>query len=309
MDSYIIRDRSDSLKAIYYRDGNIYYRERIDDAWAYPEVIGREARADFTITAGEELMAVYQTVNGDICVGAKEHNPRVLIKGGKERRLTIYCIRRGEYCRLIYNAPGDMSELMTEQHMKQDKSWSSAIAIDSYIPHSARLIDMGGGNCIMLYIKKAPEYQLGYREISPSSTGRFKMLYATDRRISDYSAAVTDDAVHIALAISDRRADRVLYIRKDSSGISAPISLWEGRTDFCVTGIIQNKLYVWWKTSVGVFRAVSYNMGAGFKRSERCSDLNDCRKIGFINMNNDPDSIVFSDMIAGRNKVYECMLI
>ncbi len=309
MDSYIIRDASGCCKAIYHRDGNIYYRERTDDTWTYPETIGSGARSDFTVAAGKEPMAVYQSQTGDICIGAAGRKSRTLIKSSESRRLEIHYINHEDYSRLIYNSPGDMSEIMTECHRDNDRTWSTGIAVDSYISSSAKLIDMGGGNCIMLYIKKAPEYQLGYREISPVSLGRFKMLYASVSRISDYSAAVTEEAVHIALVISDRRNNRVLYIRKDNAGISAPLSLWEGSADFCVTGLIRNKLCIWWKTPLGIFRAVSYNMGMGFKRAERCNELADCRKAGFINMTNDPDSIVFSDMIVRRDKVYESMLL
>lgn len=309
MDSYIIRNETGGCRAIYYRDGNIYFRERTDDTWTFPETIGTEAKPDFTIALSRENMAVYQSLRGGICIGAPGHKPRTLIKSGESRRLEIYYINHGGYSRLIYNSPGDISDLITEQHISEDKTWSSGIAIDSYIPSSARLIDMGNGNCIMLYIKKVPEYQLGYREISPASTGRFKMLYASGYRISDYSAAVTEEAVHVCLIISGRRANRVLYIRKDSAGISVPLSLWEGPADFCVTGIIQNKLCIWWKTPVGVFKAISYNMGMGFKKAERCNELADCRKAGFINMTNDPDSMVFSDMIVRRDKVYESMLL
>ncbi len=309
MDSYIIRDEKGKYKAVYHRDGNIYYRERSDDTWTFPESIGGEARPDFTLALNKDIMAVYQNIKGDVCIGAPGHEPRTLIANDKGRRLEMHYICFESYNRLIYNSPGDTADIMTESHRSEDKTWSVGTGVDSYISSSAKLIDMGGGNCIMLYVKNAPEYQLGYREISPSSIGRFKMLYASALRISDFSAAVTEDAVHIALVLSDRRGSRVLYIRKDPVGISSPLSLWEGSADMCVAGIVRNKLCVWWKTPIGVFKAVSYNMGSGFKRAERCSELADCRKAGFINMNSDPDDMVFSDMIVKRDKLYEGMLV
>ncbi len=309
MDCYIIRNKQGDHAAIYHRDGNIYYRESTDDAWTYPEIIGAQARPNFTISAGKEPIVVYQTEKGDIAAGVKGHKPKVLLESNEDRSLNMHYIPYENGARLIYSSHDAQGYCLTELH-KEGKSWSSPVALDSYIPSTARTVNMGNGNNILFYIKKAPEYQLGYREISPYAIGGFKMLYTSVNEISDFSAAVFDDALHISIVSAGRRNGRVLYIRKDMSGVSRPITLWEGYCEFSVCGIIKNKLHVWWKNPIGVFTAMSYDMGKSFKRPERLDKLKDCRKAGFINeAKNDPDRMVFNDMLVGRDKVYEALLI
>ncbi len=304
MDCYIIRSSTGGYTALYHRDGNIYYREKTDDTWTYPEIIGSDARSDFTISTGKEPMAIYQTVGGDIAAGAKNHSPRILLESRENKSIGIHYIPYEDGARLIYSSYGAEGCCIAELH-REGKGWSSPSALDSYIPSSAKIVGMGSSNCLLFYIKKAPEFQLGYREITPMNIGGFKMIYASVSSISDYSVAVTDEAVHTAVVTAGRRSGRVLYIRKDSGGISRPITLWEGFAEFTVCGIVNNKLYIRWKNPIGVFSAISYDMGKSFKKPERLNGLSDCRKAGFIMTDNDPDNMVFNDMLVRKDKVYE----
>ncbi len=310
MDCYIIRNRSGNIMAVYHRQGNIYYREKRDDTWTYPEIIGKDARPAFTIAEGHELMAVYQNTVGGISVGTKGREPRILLENKRAENIIIHYIPYNEGARLIFNSEGDKGEeLLTELHRTKN-GWSPGTAIDPYIPSSLRLVNMGGENNIIIYVRKSSEYQLGYRELTSEGAGSFKMLYTSVESILDYSAAVTDEALYLSVITSGRRSGRVVYIKKDSSGISQPIFLWEGKAELCVIGIIQNKLCLWWKNPFGVFKNPSLDMGRSFRRAERCGDIKDCRKSGFINKSgNDPDGIVFTDMLVSKDKVYEPLLI
>lgn len=308
MDCYIIRSKTGNYQSLYYRDGNIYQREKTDDAWTYPEIIGADARRDFTVSEGKSITAVYQNTKGDIAVGSKGRRPRILLESKNHEDMRIHYIPYKNGARLLYSSRDTGGSCIAELHRKED-GWSQASAVDSYIPGSAETVSMGSENHLLFYIKSAPEFQLGYREISPYRMGGFKMLYSCGSGISDFSYAVTEEALHMAVITSGRRNGGVLYIRKDMSGISQPLILWNGPAELCICGIIRNKLSVWWKNPFGTFRALSYDMGRSFNRAEKCFGLNNCRKAGFINGNIDPDGIVFSHMLVDNDKIYEPLLV
>lgn len=289
------------INAIYCEKGSIFIRRLEEGLWCEAEEIACNVRGGFTLMrdAYSEPIVLYQNKKGALVMsGSTMKEVSVLESTGEiNRNVNIELIRTGEGLRLIYDRVYMNQSFITEQHRGNNMTWSAPEEIDSYEDSAMpRLINVENNNLIF-YIKKVPEYQLGYREIYGGGISDFKMLYTTGYKIKDYSLAVTCDEIYISVVIVAGRTNRLVYIKKDMRGISRPVVLSDGIINSCQLAVVHSKPTIAFSTPKGNNILSSYDGGGSFKRVGK-SELFPFNKIAFIDYTRQStDSFVATELV------------
>lgn len=272
MNSYIIRNNS-NIYSVYYENNCIHQRLWKGDEWSEAKTIAVNSGKEFSLmrsSSGNPLV-VYQDGSGNIMLSGDESPHKIVLRNTSEikTKLHIDGIINDNTLRLFYNKDYINESYLVEQHRRGDGSWSNPTVLDSYIPSSnmTKLVSMEN-NYILFYSKKVPEQQIGYREITSYNISEFKILYATGYKISDYSLAVTTDAIHLAAVINTIRSNKLIYVRKDNTGISKSKILYDGIIKGCHISIQNSKIIIVFETSRGNSRIASFDLGQSFKKIE-----------------------------------------
>lgn len=316
MSIYIIKTK-DKISSYYYTGCEIYKREMTNNIWSESMVVAEDAREDFSISYGKEEIVLYQKIKGDICMMVTGKPPKTILQNlsNSVPNIVINSIITNKL-RLLYNIIDKNGEhLIINQIQHEDREWSQAEKIDNYFPHSgnAKLVELSDNMHIILYGKKMPEYQFGYREISPNKISEFKMIYATGYNITDFSYVITKHALHFVFIQSMGFMQRVVYIKKDSRGLSKPAILYDGfNVKKCLVGIKANKLCVWWIANKILNSRVSYDFGDSFNKIEieRNVKADGLNKAVFIDKTPAfEDNYIFNEVYTERDRPYNpCFL-
>lgn len=302
MDSYIVRN-SDGIYSVYYENNCIYQKKRTETGWSEPKTIAVNTGKNFSLLRSieGEPVVIYCDKAGNLMVAGNNNPHKMVLRNTSEIRTMLHIdgIINDNTIRLFYNKDYINESCLTEQHRRGDGSWSNPLILDNYIQDNnlTKLICLNG-NYIIFYSKKVPEQQIGYREISLNYISEFKLLYSTGYKISDYSLAVTDDEIHFAAIINTFRTSKLIYAKKNSSGISKARILYEGPVKLCHISIQNNKLIIIFSTSRGNHQVTSFDMGASFKRTEPLSQF-PFSKSWFADYTRQiPDNFVASELIT-----------
>lgn len=280
MQSYIVKN-DEGIYALYANGGHIYQRKRIENGWEAAVTIAESVKGDFSVMRSPKGAPVilYRDGRGNVMVGCENKPHKMVLKNSSENSfpLGIYSILRERGIQLIYSKNYIKDGYLTEQHRREDGSWSKAFVFDKYVSENnmTRLVNIED-NYILFYVKNVPEQQLGYREIGRYGIDNFKMLYATGHKILDYSLAVTAEEIHLCLLVSTGRGgfNKLVYVKKDKNGISKSSVIYEGFIKGCHISIENSKIIIIFSAVRGNNRAVSYDMGNTFKRMESIESFN-----------------------------------
>lgn len=299
MSCYIIKD-SEGFSAYYYNNCNIFKR---DFNKAMPVILASDTRENFSAD-GKYLF--YQLISGDICMGN-----RVILKNTAHSSPNIVInLIPFERLRIIYNIVENNENMLYTQIKRGDNHWSLPEKTDRLyaLSNIYNIADLGNNVYILIYAKKMPELQLGFREIYAHSIGEFKHIYATGYNIKDYSYVITKEAMHFVFIQSAGFTERIVYVRRDNAGRSAPITLYEGfNIKKCLLGIIKNKLCVWWEAGRTVSRRSSYDFGLSFNKIEIERDINaeGLTKAVFKDKTYaNEDNYIFNEIYCNRERGY-----
>lgn len=270
MNNYIVKNEK-NIYSVYSENNCIYQRELTDTGWKKAEEIAVNTGGEFALMRSEKGAPVilYTDKKGNIMLSSKNFPARMVLRNTSDirRKFHIEGIIGENTIRLFYSKDYLRESYITEQHRREDGSWSSPAVVDSCTDHKnmTKLICLKG-NYILFYSKKVPEQQIGYREIG-SSLSEFKLLYSTGYRISDYSLAVTEEEIHIAAVVNTPVNNKLVYVKKNNSGLSKAKVLHEGHISICCINIHNNKIHILFSTSSGNREVTSSDMGESFKRS------------------------------------------
>ncbi len=276
--SDIIIKSSQGMRAYYYDKSScrIYKRELINGVWGSNITAAENARSNFSIEHNGKEAIIYQQLSGNICI-ADESRHSILLEntGGKAPDIIINIIQ-GESPKLIYNIVGsDGRNKLINQFKIKGGIWSQAEVIDEFEPPAAEIAALGSDRYILIYSKKMPEIQFGFREIIGSSIKSFKMVYATGQSIRDFSYLITRSALHFVFLQTKGALCRLLYVRRDNEGLSRAVVVAEGfNFKSCAVGIVKNKLHIWWVNNRVLSYVYSYDFGVSFNRIEVDRNVN-----------------------------------
>ncbi|MDO4300695.1 MAG: hypothetical protein Q4D26_04795 [Clostridia bacterium] len=312
MNSYIIKNH-EGIYSVYGENNCIYEREWTDCKWGKAKTIAINTKGSFSLmrnNKGEPLI-LYRDKDGNLMLANRDKPHKMVLRNNSEPKTILHIdgIIRDNTIRLFYNRDYLNESYLTEQHRRDDGSWSNPITLDSYIPDDkmTRLVSLGS-NYILFYSKKVPEQQIGYREISPFGIREFKMLYATGYKIQDYSLAVTEEEIHLTAVISTARTSKLIYLKKDNSGISKAKILFEGGVKGCHISIENSKIIILINTAKGNCRFTSYDMGISFKRMENADQFVFNKSVFADYTRQIADNFVASELLTDCSFPYEVRL-
>lgn len=232
----------------------------------------------------KEIIVLCQDNNSNIMVAQKDKPQRIVLRNNSNGvlPLNMQAIQWNNTLELFYTKDFGSEGVITQQHRREDGSWSTPTAIDRYINTKGftKLVSVKGGY-ILIYTRNAPEQQIGYREICSNSTGIFKLLYATGYKIIDYSIAVTEDEIHLCAVVGSSRSNKLIYTKKDINGITKEKKIYEGFVKGCCIYLEKSKINIVYSTLSGVIKLTSFDMGTTFKKSEKLNITN-FNKIPYI---------------------------
>lgn len=276
MSDYIIKN-SDSIKSYYFKNNKIFLKEYKKGNWSSEIPIADNVRPNFSISDGRQNIIFYQQLTGDICTLENNGKSRIILKhtGSNVPDIIINSII-DDNMRLIYNIVDEKGiNRLVYQHRTVDKKWSDHDIIDIFEPTFAKVAEIEKGRYILIYSRRKPEIQFGYRELNLNSAGSFKMLYATSNVVTDFSYVVTNEILHFIFVQSSGFLNRVIYVKKDSTGLSAPKTIYEGfNIKKCLVGIISDRVYVWWSCGRILYCTNSYDNGQTFMRPTTENNFN-----------------------------------
>ncbi len=309
MESCIIRN-NEAIYAIYKEKSTIRIRKRNEDKWNEAIITAKNTIGGFSVMGSPdgEPAILYQDSKGNLMAARGDRPHRMVLRNTSENAspLHIRGILRENTIQLFYNRDYISESYITEQHRREDGSWSKAIPLDKYISNGnlTKLVCMGD-NYILFYSKNVPEQQIGYREIGRYSIGEFKMLYSTGYKILDYSIALTCDEIHFCAVVLTNRGNRLIYIKKDGNGISKAKILYEGFAKGCHISIENSKIVIVFSTISGNNRIMSYDMGNTFRRTESIEQFVFNKTLFYDYIKQSSDNFVASELITDVNFPYE----
>lgn len=302
MDSYIIRNTK-GIYSVYYENNCIHQKKRTDTGWSDSKTIAVNTGKNFSLLRSPdgEPIVLYCDNNGNLMLSGDDNPHKMVLRNTSEIKTILHIdgIITENTIKLFYNKDYLNESFLTEQHRREDGSWSNPVVLDSYIQDNnmTKIICLNN-NYIIFYSKKVPEQQIGYREIGLNYISEFKLLYSTGYKICDYSLAVTEEEIHIAAIISTCRTSKLVYVKKNSGGISTPRILFEGSVKLCHISIQNNKLIIIFNTSRGNQQVTSFDMGASFKRTEPISQFAFNKSVFADYTRQIPDNFVASELIT-----------
>lgn len=310
MSGCIIKTKN-AFNAYYYNNCDIFKRSFRNGIWSEPIVAADNARELFSIAQSENEMILYQLISGDICI-ARDGEHKVILKNSAPScpNIVINSIVCQGRLNLVYNIVKNNKNMLAIQFQGEDRVWSEPKIIDNIEPFKdiIRLVELGAGHYIVLYCKKMPELQFGYREMDCFNIGEFKMVYASGYNIADFSYLITKEALHFVFLQNTNFKSRVIYVRRDANGLSKPLTLFEGfNIKNCLIGIVANKLNVWWSANRVMTYTQSFDFGKSFNKiqTERSINTDYIAKAQFSDRTpNIADNYIFNEVYVATDRPY-----
>lgn len=309
MNSYITRNH-DNIYSVYYENNCIHQRLWKGDEWGEPKTIAINSGKEFSLMRSRtgSPLVLYQDNSGNLMLSSNDSPHKMVLRNTSEIKTMLHIdgIVNDNIIRLFYNKDYLKESYLVEQHRREDGSWSNPIVLDSYIPskNMTKLINVKN-NYILFYSKKVPEQQIGYREITSYNISEFKILYATGYKISDYSLAVTSDAIHLTAVINTLRSNKLVYVRKDNTGISKSKILHDGIIKGCHISIQNSKIIIVFETARGNSRIASFDLGQSFKKIEAAEQFSFNKSVFADYTDPVADGFVASELLTNPILPYE----
>ncbi|GEM_PF-5111524 len=260
---YIINNGDDSLSIYYYANGAVMKRNTDKGVRGKAECIVSDVRPFFSLSVRKgEPVLIYRRISGDVVLLSRGDS-RVLQKCSDRLDTEVYlsAIMEQRRMRLIY-----INGVSLVTQSSDDSGSTEAVRLDELTGNlSYRLIPVVKGGYALLYNRRMPEMQFGYREITAAAVGDFRRVYATGFDIGDSSVCSTEDTLHIVFVSMSRFAVRVMYTRRINGSFGRPRNLWEGSRcgNVCVA-CDGCDVFVWWESGGHIFESTSSNGGESF---------------------------------------------
>lgn len=288
---------------IYSKNKCIFVSTYKNNSFSNSELIAENALNNFSVLKSDinnNIAILYQDFNNNIFLKYNNKEARkVFSSTTSPQSFHIDGIISNNNLKLIYSKENFNHSYLTEQHLLPSKQWSNPIILDNYLKKNnfTKLLPIKN-NYILFYIKKAPEYQIGYREISKENISSFKLIYSSLNEIIDYCVAFTENVIHIVSIIKSNRSYSLVYIKKDSSGISKEKTLYIGYLKLCHISIENSKINIIFSTNNSNKIISSYDMGTSFKKITNLEN-NILQKNIFIDYSNQTeDKYVLSEILT-----------
>lgn len=212
--------------------------------------------------------------------------------------------------RLVYNIVDDENCLVT-QIQGEDKLWNKPQKIDSFISDTMRIVELGSNLHMLIYAKKMPEYQIGYREINNQKIGNFKKIYSSGYNITDFSYVITKDILHFVFVQSTGFMQRIIYVKNSINSIPKKKLLFEGfNIKNCLVFIKHNKLYIFWTSNRSTNYITSFDYGETFEKPKFKRGLNNISKALFVDKTiPDEDNYICNEVYVEDNKPYKALFL
>ena len=234
-----------------------------------------------TLRQGEPVI-IYQLEKGDAVLSAAGKS-RVIQSGGRSTgEIYLNAVFSHRRMRLVYINRGSLVTQSSDEQGAAD-----AVVLDEpvgSVPY--RLIPVVEGGSYLMYKRRMPEQQLGYRELTASGVGEFKRIFSTGFDIGDSSVCVADDTAHFVYVSMSRFAVRVMYCRRFEGSLSKPKNLWEGsRCNAVCIAADGEDVFVWWESGGNIYESVSHNGGESFMQCSRRGSIKLMAKVQYLGGN------------------------
>ncbi len=306
--SDIIIKNKEFTESYYYSKNKIFKKEFINNKCISETIAAENAGKNFSLAFSDSNILLYQQLTGDICMAENNNPHRIILKhsGSNPPHIIINYIKENNPM-LIYNiVESDATNRLVNQ-FKINYEWSKPQIIDIFQPDFMRIVRLGADKYIMIYSKKMPEIQFGYREIDRHYIKNFKMVYATGLNVKDFSYVITKEALHFVFLQTKGFMCRIIYVRRDNMGLSRPVTVCErNNIKKCLIGIVKNKVIIWWINNNTLYYTVSYDFGTTFNRIEADRNVNgaNIKKMIFRdNTPSDENKYIFNEVFIEGEKI------
>lgn len=274
---YLVNNGGGNQTLYYYANGSIMRRVIENDVPGRTESIAHNVMPFVFVTLRQGVpVIIYQLENGDVVLSCGDQS-RVIQSGGRAAgEVFLSAVFSGRRMRLIYMNGGSLVTQSSDEHGSAD-----AVILDEPVGNLPyRLIPIVDGGYYLIYKRRVPEQQLGYRELTAASVGDYKRIFSTGFDIGDSSVCTADDIVHFVFVSMSRFAVRVMYCRRYEGSFSKPKNLWEGsRCSAVCIAADGSDVFVWWESGGHVYESVSHNSGESFSQCVRRGNIRLMAKI------------------------------
>lgn len=252
-----------SLSLYLYINGCIVRRDITDGVRGRAECIAENTGSYFSVTlCGGESVVVYR--QGSDTVMLSHGESRVIQRTGSEGEIYL-SVLIDEGCMRLVCING--ATLVTHT----SGSGGGAVELDEVygtVPY--KLIPVVKGGYALLYVRRIPELQLGYRELTAGAVGNFKEVYTTGFDIGEYTVCAANGCIYIAFVAASRFAVRVMLAKRTKSGFTRAKTVWEGSRCQCLCAAADGSdVFIWWESGANIFEAVSHNSADSFALSRK----------------------------------------
>lgn len=246
-----------SLSLYLYINGCIVRRDITGGVRGRAECVAENAGSFFSVTlCGGESVVVYR--QGSDAVMLSHGESRVIQRTADEGEIYLSVIIDGGRMRLVCI---NGAALVTHT-----SGGGGAVELDGVygtVPY--KLIPVVKGGYALLYVRRIPELQLGYRELTAGAVGNFKEVYTTGFDIGEYTVCAANGCIYIAFVAASRFAVRVMLAKRTKSGFTKAKTVWEGSRCRCLCAAADGSdVFVWWESGANIFEAVSHNSADSF---------------------------------------------
>lgn len=265
---------------IYTSDGEIVTMTYQNKDWSKPKLIVRDVRGNFSVNTSPDgkVYILAQDNQGNIRLSTNPGNDwhsqvimKSLIDNGQD--VSFSAIVKDNNFTFIYDIPPseeDKSSYLVTQQLDSVGVWNQPVRLDRFTRLNGapyQLQTVTAAHALLFYQTGETHVSLGYRELTPERIGAFTPFHHTQGYIFDSSYLTTQDSVHVCYVIRSLFSSQFIYRKRDFSGFSTPITLWEGnKIENCLLGFFGGKLAAYFTTNGFLYRCVSEDDGKSFSR-------------------------------------------
>ncbi len=234
--------------------------------------IAKEIGEYFSVSLRKSVpLIIVEGKNGDITMLWQKES-RVIQRNSKaEREIYFNLIMADSFMRFIYLNNGSIITRGTGEGINEAVRLDT-VQISGGLPY--RLIPVINGGYAVLYNRRMPETEFGYRELTAKAVGDYRKIYNTGFDIGDSSVCSDGDSLHFVFVSMSRFAVRVMYAGRSSEGLSKPKNLWEGsRCGKVCIAADGCDVFVWWESGGNIYESCSHNGGESFEQCVRRSRI------------------------------------
>lgn len=282
---YFIRSKDNRLWNFYYDlEQGVCCKVYADQHWSSASQILSNAKSNFSITLDDDnkIYLFCQDITGNIVLclyDGASWSSQIVLENQSKTVYTIYfhAIINETGLHLFYNLPDEESgnQFLIHQSRGMDGKWGSPTKIDLISPLSSApfyIQKVNSHHILIFYQTKYKEYNIGYREFSLrlKKWSEYHIFYTSVYQCLDQSFLTTSKDIHALYVIRGMYSYQLIYRKKQDSGWSNPITLWESqKIDICSLLMVQDELFAVWITNRQYYTCSSKNRGQNFSKPTR----------------------------------------